>query len=96
MDGIGLDAGENYLLPLHGANGSCIVWIKVHTNDREAYAIFAVDDAGFKAISVGASFNVGGSTDPGTGTYRIWRKDNRLRLQNNGAGYCGSTVMRLG
>lgn len=58
MDGIGLDAGENYLLPLHGANGSCIVWIKVHTNDREAYAIFAVDDAGFKAISVGASWRI--------------------------------------
>lgn len=96
MDGIGLDAGESYLLPQHGANGSCIVWVKVHFNDKDAYAIFSVDDAGFAPISVGASFNVGGSADPGSGIYRIWREDNRLRLQNNGSGYRGFTVMRLG
>jgi len=70
------------LLPEVGLDASCIVTIKASTNDRNGYATLAFDTGGFTNISVGTSFNIGTISDPGSGSYRVWRDGNRIRLKN--------------
>ena len=71
-----------FLLPEWGFDLSCIVEIKASTNDRNGYAILSFDTGGFTNISVGSNFNIGTTSDPGSGSYRVWRDGNQIRLKN--------------
>jgi hypothetical protein len=80
--GVTLANNAEFLLPEWGFDLSCIVEIKASTNDRQGYAILSFDTGGFVTISAGSNFNIGTTADPGSGSYRVWRDGNQIRLKN--------------
>lgn len=94
-DNFGYMQGKRYLayslannaevtLPEWGASGSCLITIKLGAADRNGYAEISTDSGGIVERSVGSSFNVGAATDPGSGSYRIWRDGTQIVLKNAG------------
>jgi len=51
-----------------------------------SYAFFVNSDTGNVGLNVGAAFNIGNTTDPGSGTFRVWTSaTNEITISNTNA-----------
>lgn len=78
-EGNGYFQVENVAIP-----GSSTATIKILNNSRPtlvfitcqfnatSYAFFVNSSSGNTSLNVGAAFNIGNTTDPGSGTFRVW------------------------
>lgn len=83
-----LEDGENRSLATVGSSGSCVIKIKPRYNSRESHAILHIDNSAIKSLQVGSDWNIGTTTDPGSGTFRAWLAGSgtatpQLTVQNN-------------
>lgn len=75
-----LAAGETYTLPSHGLNG---VFFATITMDVSAFtAALVCVGSTITSIFAGASTQVSGGGDPGTGDLRVWRTGANLVVKN--------------
>lgn len=71
-----------YIVPSHGMYGAFRAEIRVGVNDRFASAVISFDNGGIVQEAVGASWGVGTTAEPATGSYRMWRDVNNLVIKN--------------
>ena len=51
-----------------------------------SYAVFVNNSAGNVGLNVGAAFNIGNTTDPGSGTFRVWTSaTDQITISNTNA-----------
>lgn len=72
--------------PVHGEGGSCVALIKARENSDQSFALVCLDANTIHTIGAGSSFNVGTTSDPGSGTYRIWMDSGELAIKNASGG----------
>lgn len=88
-DGVPVLFGES-----HGYSNTYIAEIVIGQG-RVSYAILAVDFSGAGVISKGTAVEVGSTTDPGTGTYRIWHAGSGNLMLLNTSGNTRYATIRL-
>lgn len=94
--GFGLTNNGEVLLPEHGHESGTIILIRASQASANAYAMISFSPSAIVNISVGAGFNVGTTSDPGAGDYRVWRDGNQLRVKNAQGSFRYFTVWMVG
>lgn len=80
---IGIADGETYDLPLSGYSNGHLLFVCVGINSNTYQGLFAVSTNGVIALTPEAtSFEVGTTTEPGTGAFRIWGAAGGPKISN--------------
>lgn len=78
-----LNNATNFTLPSHGYDGAYIARFMMTGADATRYATVAMSPTAITSILTGAGANVGTTSDPGSGSLRLWRTGSQIIVANN-------------
>lgn len=87
--------GEIWTLPAHGWNNDGLYLIKVGFTHTD-FAILSAGTTGIVTVAAGSSFQVGSTTEPTTGNYRVWTSATGLFIANRSGSTRMVTVKAIG
>ena len=91
-----LTDGASFLLPQTAVNGQTNMILVTVNSLRNAQAIFSSDITQVVALAAGSDWVVGTTTEPATGTYRIWSGASGQTISNRSGSTRTFTVLMFG
>jgi len=85
VENVTIASGATAIVAIRNDSRPTLVFIVCQFNDT-AYATFVNSNTGNVGFNVGAAFNIGNTTDPGSGTFRVWTSAaNEITISNTNA-----------
>ena len=82
VENVSIASGATATLSILNNSRPTLVFIVSQFN-ATSYAFFVNNATGNVGLNVGAAFNIGNTTDPGSGTFRVWSSaTNEITISN--------------